>query len=499
MSVAMKWPIRSARGRAIERVCAVALASAIALAAGCAREPGDPRPSIVLVVVDTLRADAVSAYGAVEGTTPAFDALASEGLLYSRAYAPSPWTLPSHASLLTGLAVDRHGVGVAGRMGLRAEFTTLAERLRAAGYQTAGFSENPLVSDLFGFEQGFERFDAITVDDVINEDEHPGSLEFDVVEAVATFAAQRDRKRPFFIFVNLFDPHSPYRDRGKNRFIGSGVRVADTWSEEALKASPNQICDRLPSPEDLKLLHGLYLGDVAAADAKLGKIAAIARGAAEGALITVATADHGEHFGEHRLLDHEFSVRAAVLNVPLAVHGLRGAPVGRVDVPVTLVDVAASVLSWAGAEVPAELAGRPLPTRDRDVETPAVDLLAIYSDEKLRLPEDWEEELEPTEAARDTKRSGCWPSDRVFGNMAALTRWPFKLIWFENYPAELYDLSWDSAERSDLAELRPEVRAPLLEAAQRRVEQVGLVRSGENVETPSEAELEALKKLGYRE
>ena len=113
-------------------------------------------------MIDTLRADAVSAYGAVEGTTPSFDALASRGLLYERAYAPSPWTLPSHASLLTGFEVDRHGVGVAGRMGLRAEFTTLAERLSEAGYQTVGFSENPLVSDLFGFDQGFERFSALT-------------------------------------------------------------------------------------------------------------------------------------------------------------------------------------------------------------------------------------------------------------------------------------------------------------------------------------------------
>jgi arylsulfatase A-like enzyme len=493
MSVAMEWPMSSAWCRAI------ALVAGIWLAGGCSPEPDLQRPSIVLVVIDTLRADAVSAYGAVEGTTPSFDALASEGLLYGRAFAPSPWTLPSHASLLTGLAVDRHGVGVAGRMGLRAEFTTLAERLSAAGYQTAGFSENPLVSDLFGFEQGFERFAAITVDDVINEDEHPGSLQFDIVEEVAAFAAERDRNRPFFIFVNLFDPHSPYRNREPNRFLGSADSVGDFWTADALKASPNQICDRLPSPEDLKQLHGLYLGDVAAADAKLGQIAAIVREAAEGALITVATADHGEHFGEHRLLDHEFSVRAPVLNIPLAVHGLPDVPASRVETPVTLVDVAASVLNWAGAEIPPDLVGRPLPIRDSEADGPGVDLLAVYSDEKLDLPENWEEDLEPTEEARDTKRSGCWPSDRVFGDMAALTRWPFKLIWFENYPAELYDLSWDPLERSDLAELRPEVSGSLVEEVQRRVEEIGLTGADAAVETPSEAELEALRGLGYRE
>jgi arylsulfatase A-like enzyme len=489
----MKWLLSNAWGRAF------GLVSAVCLAGSCAPEPGDSRPSIVLVVIDTLRADAVSAYGAVEGTTPAFDALAAEGLLYARAYAPSPWTLPSHASLLTGYAVDRHGVGVAGRMGLRADFTTLAERLSAAGYQTAGFSENPLVSDLFGLERGFGRFAAVTVDDVINEDERPGSLQFDIVEEVANFAAERDRKRPFFIFVNLFDPHSPYRDREPNRFVGVDGPVGKTWTAAALKASPNQICDRLPPPEDLKQLHGLYLGDVAAADAKLGKITAIARDSARGGLITVATSDHGEHFGEHRLLDHEFSVRAPVLNIPLAVHGLAEAPAGHISTPVTLSDVASSILGWAGVEVPSDFVGRPMPVLDAEVDGPGVELLAVYSDEKLAVPENWGEDLEPMEAARDTKRSACRPTDRVFGDMAALTRWPFKLIWFENYPAELYDLSWDPLERSDLAELRPEVRGPLVEEALRRVEEIGLARTEGEVEMPTEAELEALRGLGYRE
>ena len=490
----MKRPMSSAGCRAI------ALTSAIGLAGGCSPEPSDLRPSIVLVVIDTLRADAVSAYGAVEDTTPVFDALAAQGLLYGRAYAPSPWTLPSHASLLTGLGVDRHGVGVAGRMGLRAEFTTLAERLSDAGYETVGFSENPLVSGLFGLDQGFERFSALTVEDAIYEDKNPGSLQFDIVHEVAAFAAERDHSRPFFLFVNLFDPHLPYENREQNRFLDPDVSVGASWTADAVKQASYRICDGLPSSQDVKMLHGLYLGDVAEVDAKLGRIEAIAREVtAEGALIVVVTADHGEHFGEHRLLSHEFSVRGPVLNVPLVVHGIPDAAAGRIDLPVTLVDVSASVLGWAGAEIPPEVAGRPLPTRASEAKRPGVDLLAIYEDEELKPPEDWEEEIEPSRKIRDQKRSDCRPRDRVFGNMAALTRWPFKLIWFENYPAELYDLSWDPSERSDLAELRPEISGPLLEEARRLVDEIGLTGPSGGIESPSAAELEALQKLGYLE
>ena len=479
---------------------AIALTSAIGLVVGCSQERADPRPSIVLVVIDTLRADAVSAYGAVDDTTPSFDALASRGLLYERAYAPSPWTLPSHASLLTGFDADQHGVGIAGRMGLRAEFTTLAERLRDAGYQTAGFSENPLVSSLFGFDQGFERFSAPTVEDAIEENQRPGSLHFDVVQEVAAFAEVRDRERPFFLFVNLFDPHSPYLDRVQNRFLGPDVSVGDSWTVDALKAVSHRICERLPSIDDVKTLHGLYLGDVAESDAKLGRIESIAREAVgEGALILVATSDHGEHFGEHRLLSHEFSVRAPVLNIPLVVHGIPDVTGGRIERPVTLVDVATSVLGWAGVDIPPELAGRPLPTGASEAIRTDVDLLAIFSDQDLKVPEDWDEGIRPSEHDGDLKRSGCRPEDRVFGDMAALTSWPFKLIWFENHPAELYDLSWDPSERSDLADLRPEISGPLIEKAQRLVDAVGLAGASGGAEVPSAAELEALRGLGYLE
>jgi arylsulfatase A-like enzyme len=451
----------------------------------------------LLVVIDTLRADAVSAYGEVEGTTPAFDALAGEGLLYRHAFAPSPWTLPSHASLFTGLRVDRHGVGFGGR--LSTELTTIAEHLRDAGYETAGFSENPLISTPFGSDQGFEQFAAVTIDDLRNRPNNSGDSQFDIVEEIRAFATQRDRSRPYFLFANLMDPHEPYRDREVNRFVASGVSVGTLWTRSRLKQTADLICDRLPSSADVEILRGLYLGDVAEADAKLGRIVEIAReSSSAGRLIVVATSDHGEHFGEHRLLDHEFSVRAPVLKIPLVVHGLADTEPGRIDAPVELADIAASVLHWAGIGVPPDWVGRPLPTRPSETARGGTDLLALYSDERPRAPGKRVPGLKPID--RNKKRKGCGPDDRVFGTMAAITRWPFKLIWFQRYPAELYDLSWDPMERSDLALIQPEAVAPLLEEVRRLMGEAGLAElSTRKAAVPSAAELEVLRGLGYVE
>src|SRR5262249_27755223 len=153
--------------------------------------------------------DAVSAYGFAERTTPSFDALAREGLLYRWALAPAPWTPPSHATLFTSVGPDQHGVGIDGRMVLGGDFPTLAERLSDAGYETVGFSENPIVGRQLGLSRGFAHFEGES-NAVAERTSNPGAT-FNVVLGVQRWAQQRkDRARPFFVFVNLFDPHDPY-------------------------------------------------------------------------------------------------------------------------------------------------------------------------------------------------------------------------------------------------------------------------------------------------
>jgi arylsulfatase A-like enzyme len=428
-----------------------AVVAAVALLAACSRR--EPPPSIVLVVMDTTRADAVSAYGEVAGTTPVLDALAAGGVLYRHAYASSPWTLPSHATLFTGLRPDRHGVDwqapVAG-----AALVLLAERLRDAGYETMGYSENPWIGGSFGMTQGFDRFheapaDAATFETTLSE-----------------WLRARDAAKPLFLFANLMDAHWPYEVRATNPHLPPGISTAEAGAVS--QWPPDYMCSGSSRRRELEILRGLYLGDVAAADAKLGRLQELVRTAGLERAITVVTSDHGEHFGEHGLCNHQFSLRNSLLHVPLVVHGVRGGEESVVDEAVELADVAPSIAKWSGLPPDAAWTGRPLPLRP--AAATRRDLLALYVD-----PARAGAGGEPTLARlgrrqAEALRSHCTAEDRVWGDMRALTRHPLKLLWFEGYPAELYDLRADPGEERDLAGDLPEAVAEMqaaLEAARR--------------------------------
>lgn len=439
-----------------------------------------------------MRADAVSAYGAVAGTTPHVDALAATGVRFTHAYAPAPWTIPSHVSLFTGLGVERHHVGTSERIVAGPELPMLAERLAAAGYDTAAFVENPLVSAAFGLQRGFAHFDARTVPQLLADFRQPGSSGFDVARAFADWAATRDGTRPFFAFVNLFDAHEPYVVRSENRFLPAGTTAE---AARAVPQSPRRICDAVPSPDELAVLRGLYLGEVAAADAIFGEVQRRALAAAGPAgLLTVVTADHGEHLGERRLVDHQFTVDDVAVHVPLVVGGVRGATPAVVDAPVGLVDVTASLLAWAGVTLPTDaLDGHPLPLAPES-SPPARDLLVAYGD---RQPADWPMTDIPAPGP-DGKRSRCGPADRVFGDMAALVRYPHKLVWYARYPPQLFDLAVDPGEQHDLAAEQPALLHQLGATLAGRIERGGLFANGPDGAIDPQIH-EALRALGYAE
>ena len=475
-----------------------AIACAVGMAA-CERSrstDGD-RPSLLLAVLDTTRMDAVSAYGFVDGTTPTIDALARDGLLYQWALAPAPWTLPSHATLFTSLGPEQHGVGVAGRMVLGGDYPTLAERLRAAGYETLGFSENPIVGAQLGLARGFDHFEGES--DAAAARKADPTAGFDVVLGVTRWAERRSGERPFFVFVNLFDPHDPYAMHDEHSYLPAGTDLEDARRmsrADRLRgiAESAGICDHLPPRRELEIMRGLYLGEVASADAKLGRILDALRAAARGPLVTIVTADHGEHLGEHGLLGHEFSLRGEVLRVPLIVHGLPGGRPAVISSAVGLGDVAPSLLRWLALEPPAAWSAGHLPLGP-EASSEMRAMRALYADAPLIAPEGMRTD-HAVQASR--RRRGCGDRNRVFGEILSLVRFPFKLVWFERYRAQLYDLRWDPRELSDIARYQPERVEGMVRELSSWRDRLAAIGAEAGQAAPPEA-IEALRALGYIE
>jgi len=462
----------------------------------------DPRPSVVLVVFDTLRADAVSAYGQVAGTTPNLDRLAREGLRYENAFAPAPWTVSSHATLFSGLRVDEHGVGLDGRAVVPDALPMLAEDFQTAGYATASFSENGLVGREFGFDQGFDRFEtpdiAGNLEKIIRGE---AVTEFPLLAGVRDWNRTRDPSQPYFLFVNLFDAHDPYEVRESNPWVPDGVPREELDYIASTYVVPQSLCDALPTRTHLDALRGLYLGDVARADAKFGELLEILEERdPETPRIILATSDHGEHLGENRLMGHQFSVRMAALHIPMVVSGIPESEPAVIEEAVELRSVSGSLRCWALGEgcqatLPIDALAEPRSIAESEP------IIGVYSDSVARMPkwmlERFELTREQERAAPSVARARCGPDDRVFGEMVSMIRYPMKLTWFSRNEMVLHDLSWDPGERSDQigrdSEETRAFRRELEAFVRRRVTE----RDEPEVPELSQEAARALESLGY--
>ncbi|MHB1047607.1 MAG: sulfatase-like hydrolase/transferase [Thermoanaerobaculia bacterium] len=289
----------------------IVLAAALALTAGCSREPARPapppeRPALLLVTLDTTRADAL-APEAQAGATPAFAALAGRGMRFAQAYATAPTTLPSHASMLSGLYPAGHGVHENGRR-LPDHVPLVSERLRELGYATAAFVSGYPLESPFGLARGFDLYD-----DELGDGRVERSARETTDRALAWLA--RTETRPRFLWVHYYDPHEPY-------------------------APPEPFRSRFP--------HDPYLGEIAAMDQELGRLVAAFEAAAggRGAGIVVA-ADHGEGRGDHGEMLHGNLLYQGVMRVPLVVAGA-GVGTGTRGDPVSLRQIRATLLGLAG-------------------------------------------------------------------------------------------------------------------------------------------------------
>jgi arylsulfatase A-like enzyme len=302
------------------------------------------RPNVLLYVMDALRADRLGCYGYARDTSPHLDQFAAEAIVFRDAIAQAPWTRPSVASLLTGQLPMVHGA-VTLRDRLRADVPTLAERFRAAGYDTAGFVTNINVAAPFGFDRGFDRYDHLPEDPAT-----PGVY----VSAGRLHAAAlawldaRAGERPFLLYLHATDVHSPYRPEPafRARFLDLVPSDAELQRlDRRLERSPERL-----SADEARTLSGLYDAEVAQWDEAFGQLWAALRARGDDADTVVAfTADHGEEFHDHGGVEHGNTLYQEQVRVPLIVRLPAGRDGGRmVDALVRTVDVFPTLLDVAG-------------------------------------------------------------------------------------------------------------------------------------------------------
>jgi arylsulfatase A-like enzyme/tetratricopeptide (TPR) repeat protein len=400
--------------------------------AGCS--PG-PRPSVVLITIDTLRADRLGCYGYEGAETPNLDRLASEGVLFEQVGAQVPVTLPSHATILTGLLPASHGVHDNSTFSLNDTVTTIAEVFRQAGYRTGAVLGAYVLARQFGLDQGFEDYQ-----DWFAAGRDSGGVE--MLEQRASEVARQgmewlDRRRGerFFLWLHFFDPHRPYDP-------------------------PPPFAERFTGRE--------YDGEVAYVDAHIGSLLAhLADRGLDRSTLVVVVSDHGEGLGEHDESTHGYFVYESTMRVPLLLRWPGRLRAGlRVSEVVRTADIAPTVIGLAGLRAP----------RRRD----GIDLAPSFEDRLIA------DSMSVGEALSPLYDFGLSPLVSVRTN-----RWKY----IAGPTPALHDLAVDPSESRNVAEAHPDVADELAEVAWVYAARLSEERDG--APTIPEEERRKLLALGY--
>lgn len=307
--------------RAFPVAACVLGALAMAMLAGCSKQE-QPARHVLIVTLDTTRADRLGAYGRANAGTPWLDSLARQGTRVDRAYTVAPITLPAHVSLFTGRIPPRTGVHINGQRELPASVPTLAETLRTAGFFTAAAVGGYPVGRSTPVSRGFGAYD-----DTFADRRNPSGVERDaglVVQSALALARQRGEKR-LFLWVHLFDAHDPYEP---------------------------------PSPFREQHSADLYQGEIARMDAALANLDRGLREAlGDEPLLIAVVADHGESLGEHGEDTHGFFVYESTVRVPMIFAGPRVPKERVISGPVSIVDIAPTIYSLLDMSAPADMDG----------------------------------------------------------------------------------------------------------------------------------------------
>ena len=407
------------------------------------------RPNVLLISLDTLRADHLGCYGYGRDTSPFLDGLARESIVFERAFTPAAWTLIAHMTMLTGLFPLQHGV-VQDELALAPEFPILAERLAAAGYQTVGLYQPTWVHERHGFGRGFASF-------------RPHQSVEEAGEHLELELARLDESKPTFLFVHLYDIHNQTLNAGTEVIYPSPAPFQETFVDAQCEPLPELPADELwesnglLSPGQLRTLVAYYDGGIRHVDARLEEW--FARLEDEGFLanaLVIVTSDHGEALGQRGPLEGHGGFAQEGLHVPLILRPPDHARAGtRVSEVVHLGDLVPTVLAVAG-----------LPD---DPRLPGVSLL------------------------------GPLPSERVltgsysFPQSGYVLAWPEKLLWREGGRTLAVDLARDPGEK----ELRKGSEERYEELARRAYPHELALPPAIRIAPMSSEERDRLRDLGY--
>lgn len=453
-------------------------------------------PDVVLISIDTLRADHLGAYAEGHSLTPRMDQLAKDGVLFEHAITSSPWTLPAMASVMTGLYPHHHGAGSItnrrdplGRSALSDGAWTLAGALHAYGFRTHAIVTNPYLALRYGVGQGFDSYENVTIESeaflafapttVVRLIEwlHPDVIIGDRGDTVsgraARWLAQAPDNQPFFLWVHYVDPHPPYSRAGATRHksFRSDSLLAPAVAEPARITLTSPDVARLRSgeirlsPEQKAAVHDLYRDEVRSVDAAVGMLLdALDRRGRRQQTLVICLADHGEEFWEHGGVEHGHTVYEELVHVPLLVRWPGHLPPAhRVAPTVRIVDVAPTVLDLLGLPPAQSLDGASVTPLLNDGErAPRVALIEnmLFAEERIGV-------RTPT----------------------------LKYVHWENGKEEVYDLGRDPGERVDLVG-----SSTLLEPLRRLAAGVDAERANARAGTSPDVDggtLEALRALGY--
>jgi arylsulfatase A-like enzyme len=474
--------------------------------------PTPRRPNVVLIIIDTLRADHLSCYGYPQKTTPNIDALALQAVKYNHAYATAPWTLPSIASLMTGMypvghgadrlnatdAVDNPALAIAG---LNKKYTPLAALLKNSGYTTAGVISCVFLRNKFGLNQGFDYYDEhipsagnimrtcaavsflnifFPINDVLISKGHDDKRIGDQVNAsVIDWLNQYKNTDPFFLLVHYFDVHQPYFPK-KLGLQSVPYSIKSRYAKCANYSDlEKQITDSVIQgqkkllPDEKEFLTKNYDDHIVSVDAKIGQLFSHLKEMNlydESMIIIVA--DHGEAFGEHDLMLHGICLYEDNLHVPLIIkYPLSDQKKGTVDYPVSLTGFVPTVLSYLSLRIPDYVQGAPFPDQQHQV---------IFAN-NVKIP------------------SPPWRlPDSINTDTVALQQNGYKLIKFINKHDQLFDLKKDPHETMNIISKddspNPKLQAEMKTYIQKYSKNRSTKTDNQN---GVKATLESLRNLGY--